>query len=41
MDVSSVLQDCCLYDWFEDGRNLVQRYAEAHPANPETEEASG
>jgi len=38
MDMTSVLMDCCLYDWFEDGRNLVQRYAEAHPAKPGTDE---
>ena len=31
--------DCCLYDWFEDGKKLVQRYAEAHPANRGTDEA--
>jgi hypothetical protein len=23
-DMSAVLADCCLYDWFEDGRNLVE-----------------
>lgn len=28
-DASSVLMDCCLYDWIEDDRNLVQRFAEA------------
>jgi hypothetical protein len=38
-DESSVLADCCLYDWHEDGKNLIQRYAEAHPANPGTDEA--
>lgn len=38
MDMSNVLMDCCLYDWFEDGKNLVQRYAEAHPADPQTDE---
>jgi hypothetical protein len=37
-DVSSVLMDCCLYDWFEHGRNVVQRYAEAKPAKPGTDE---
>jgi len=38
MDMSSVLMDCCLYDWFEGGRNVVQRYAEEHPAKTGTEE---
>jgi hypothetical protein len=38
MDMSNVLMDRCLYDWFEDGKNLVQRYAEAHPADPQTDE---
>lgn len=37
-DVASVLADSCLYDWYENGENLVQRYAEAHPATAETEE---
>jgi hypothetical protein len=38
-DMSSVLMDCCLYDWFENGRSVVQRYSEAHPAKPGTDEA--
>lgn len=38
-DMSSVLMDCCLYDWFENGKNLVQRYAETHPAKPGTDES--
>jgi hypothetical protein len=37
-DMTSVLMDCCLYDWYEDGKNLVQRYAETHPAAPGTDE---
>ena len=37
-DVSSVLTDCCLYDWFENGRNLVQRYAAKHSGTPGTGE---
>jgi hypothetical protein len=37
--MSSVMGDCCLYDWFENGENLVQRYAEAHPATPGTDES--
>ena len=35
----SVLADCCLYDWFENGKNLVQRYAETHPVTPGTDES--
>jgi hypothetical protein len=38
-DMASVMMDCCLYDWFEDGKNLVQRYAETHPAKPGTDES--
>ena len=38
MDMSGVLMDCCLFDWFEDGKNLVQRYADTHPADPHTDE---
>jgi hypothetical protein len=37
-DMTSVLMDCCLYDWFENGKNLVQRYSETHPPNTETDE---
>ena len=39
LDVSSVLMDCCLYDWYENGKNLVERYAETHPANPGTDKS--
>ena len=38
-DMTSVMMDCCLYDWFENGKNLVQRYAETHPAKPGTDES--
>jgi hypothetical protein len=38
-DMPGVLMDCCLHDWFENGENLVQRYAEAHPAKPGTDES--
>lgn len=38
-DMTSVMTDCCLYDWYENGKNLVQRYAEAHPATPGTNES--
>src|SRR5438067_884635 len=33
-DMSSVMMDCCLYDWYGNGKNLIQRYAETHPAVP-------
>lgn len=33
-DVPAVLMDCCLHDWIDGGRNLIQRYAEEH-APPE------
>ncbi|MGA3239484.1 MAG: hypothetical protein ABSG03_24680 [Bryobacteraceae bacterium] len=38
-DMTGVLMDCCLHDWFEDGKNLVQRYAETHSEAPETDES--
>jgi hypothetical protein len=38
-DMTSVMTDCCLYDWYEKGKNLVQRYAEPHPATPGTNES--
>jgi hypothetical protein len=38
-DMTSVVMDCCLYDWYENGKNLVQRYAETHPAKPGTDES--
>ncbi|MGD0076907.1 MAG: hypothetical protein ABSD31_21665 [Candidatus Binataceae bacterium] len=38
MDMTSVLLDCCLYDWFQNGKNVVQRYAEAHAPKPGTDE---
>jgi len=37
-DMTSVMMDCCLYDWYANGKNLVQRYAETHPATPGTDE---
>ena len=37
-DESSVLMDCCLYDWIREGKNLVEKYAESHPSAPGTEE---
>ena len=27
-DMTSVMMDCCLYDWYENGKNLIQRYAD-------------
>lgn len=38
-DMTSVMMDCCLYDWFENGKNLIQRYVETHPAKPGTDES--
>lgn len=38
-DMTSVMMDCCLYDWYGNGKNLIQRYAETHPAAPGTEES--
>jgi hypothetical protein len=38
-DMSAVLADCCLYNWFENGKNLVQQYAELHPPKPDTDES--
>ena len=38
-DMTSVMMDCCLYNWFEHGKSLVQRYAEMHPAKPGTDES--
>jgi len=36
-DMTSVMMDCCLYDWFENGKNVVRRYAETHPTQPGTD----
>ena len=38
-DVTSVLMDCCLHDWFEGGKNVVRRYMEDHAPKPNTDEA--
>jgi hypothetical protein len=38
-DMTSVMMDCCLYDWYENGKNLMQRYADTHPATPGTDES--
>jgi hypothetical protein len=38
-DMLGVIMDCCLFDWVEEGQNLVERYAEQHPPPPETDEA--
>jgi hypothetical protein len=37
-DMSGVMADACLYEWFENDKNLVQAYAEIHPAKPGTDE---
>ena len=31
LDVSSVIQDACVFDWIRDGRNLVETYFATHP----------
>jgi hypothetical protein len=36
--VDKTLAECCLYDWYKKGKNLVQRHAEAHPAPPGSDE---
>jgi len=38
MDVAGVLMDSCLFDWIKGGKNLVERYVEAHPPTPGTDE---
>jgi hypothetical protein len=38
-DMTGVMLDCCLHDWFEDGKNLVLRYAETHAAGPGTDDS--
>jgi hypothetical protein len=35
---SNVMADCCLFEWYEDGENLVQRYAKTHHANRSADE---
>ena len=37
-DESNVLMDCCLFDWIREGKNLIEKYAENHPAAPGTTE---
>ena len=37
-DETSILMDCCLLRWMRNGKNLVEKYAENHPASPGTEE---
>ena len=37
-DESSVLMDCCLFDWIREGKNIIEKYAENHPPAPGTEE---
>jgi hypothetical protein len=38
MDLASVLMDSCLFDWIRDGKNLVEKYVEAYPPIPGTDE---
>jgi len=37
-DMCAVLADCCLYDWYQNGENLVQRYAAECPSEPGSDE---
>ncbi|HXB74507.1 MAG TPA: hypothetical protein VNY05_40100, partial [Candidatus Acidoferrales bacterium] len=38
-DVSGIMADCCLHDWYDENElNVVQRYAETHPAQPGTDQ---
>ncbi len=37
-DESSVLMDCCLFDWIREGKNIIEKYAENHPPAPGSEE---
>ena len=37
-DETHIHMDCCLYDWMQNGKNLVEKYAENHPVAPGTEE---
>jgi hypothetical protein len=36
--INNVLLDCCMFEWFENGQNLVQRYAETHAPASGTDE---
>jgi hypothetical protein len=36
--MTSLLMDCALYDWYRDGKNLVQSYVERHPPRLDTDE---
>lgn len=37
-DETHIQMDCCLYDWMQNGKNVVEKYAENHPPAPGTEE---
>lgn len=37
-DEQAILGDACIFDWHEDGKNLVQLYAETHRPKPGTDE---
>jgi hypothetical protein len=37
--IDNVLADCCIFEWSENGKNLVQRYAETRPPAPGTDES--
>ena len=36
--VASVLADCCLYDWYHKGKNVIERYAAQHSATARPDE---
>jgi hypothetical protein len=38
-DMIAVVADCCLFNWPEKESNLVERYADDHPAPPGSDEA--
>jgi hypothetical protein len=37
-NIGCLMADCCLFEWYENGKNRVQLYAEAHPPATETDE---
>jgi len=37
-DETHIQMDCCLFDWMQNGKNLVEKYAQNHPQAPGTEE---
>lgn len=39
-DMKSVVMDCCVFDWLENGKNHVRHFAESHVAGLGPEESS-